>query len=79
MKTILFVILIGLASCSIEKDPEPQLSCEQLKAEIDQINKQITEHYAKGSNGNPDTWEKELTRLNQIKTPKVNEYATRAC
>lgn len=79
MKTILFVILIAFASCSSGDDPKPQISCAELKAEIDLASKAITEHYAKGSGGDPVAWEKELTRLNQIKTEKVNEYTTRAC
>ena len=79
MKTILFLFLIVLASCSTDSDPEPQVSCEQLKSEINLASKAITEHYAKGSNGNPKAWEAELTRLNQAKTVKVNEYSRRAC
>ena len=78
MKTILFALLIALASCSTE-DPEPQLSCEQLNAEISQLTKQIETHYAKGSEGNQSAWEKELKRLQDIKYTKVNEAKKRLC
>lgn len=78
MKTILIAILVIFASCS-ENDPEPQISCDQLKSEIEAVSKSIQEHYAKGSEGNQDAWEKELTRLNSIKTEKSNEYYRRAC
>lgn len=78
MKTILLVILVIFASCS-ENDPEPQISCAQLKSEIEAVSKSIQEHYAKGSEGNQDAWGKELIRLNNIKTEKSNEYSRRAC
>lgn len=78
MKTILFAILIVLASCSSE-DPEPQISCEQLKAEIEQVGRQLDAHYAKGSGGNQSAWEKELDRLLYIKSNKVNEAKKRLC
>jgi hypothetical protein len=79
MKTILFALVVLLASCSVENDPEPQASCEQLKAEIQQIDKQLEAHYAKGSQGNQSAWETELNRLIKIKTPKVNEAKKRLC
>lgn len=79
MKTLLLVILVIFASCSSDDDPKPQISCAELKAEIDLASKAITEHYAKGSQGNPTAWEEELNRLNQVKTVKSNEYARRAC
>lgn len=78
MKTILFAILIVLASCS-ENDPEPQISCEQLNAEIEQVNTQLDAHYAKGAGGNQSAWEKELNRLLDIKSNKVNEAKKRLC
>lgn len=78
MKTILFALFIVLASCSSE-DPEPQVSCEQLKAEIEQVNRQLDAHYSKGSEGNQSAWEKELTRLLNIKSSKVNEAKKRLC
>lgn len=78
MKTILFALLVILASCS-ENDPEPQLSCEQLNAEIAQVSAQITEHYNKGSQGNQSAWEKELRRLMDIKSKKTHEANTRLC
>ena len=78
MKTILFALVIVLASCSTE-DPEPQLSCEQLNAEISAVSAQISEHYNKGSQGNQVAWEKELRRLMDIRTKKTNEAKTRLC
>jgi hypothetical protein len=77
MKTILLVAVLFL-SCS-ENDPHPQISCDELKKEIELVNKEITEHHAKGSAGNPEAWENELNRLNNIKTVKTNEYAKRHC
>lgn len=79
MKTIILALTLALASCAIDKDPEPQKSCAELKAEIDLLDKQLAEHYAKGSEGNPTAWEKELTRLNQLKTPKAHEFSKRLC
>ena len=78
MKTILFALVIVLASCSTE-DPEPQLSCEQLNAEIAAVSAQISEHYNKGAQGNQVAWEKELRRLMVIRTKKTNEAKTRLC
>lgn len=79
MKTILFALLIVLAACSTDNDPEPQLSCEQLNAEIAQVSAQITEHYNKGSQGNQSAWEKELRRLMDIKQKKTHEANNRLC
>lgn len=78
MKTILFALLVVLASCS-ENDPQPQVSCEQLNAEITQVNKQIETHYAKGNEGNQAAWESELKRLMNIKSTKVSEAKKRLC
>ena len=78
MKTILFAILVVLASCS-ENDPQPQVSCEQLNAEITQVNKQIETHYAKGNESNQAAWESELKRLMNIKSTKVSEAKKRLC
>ena len=79
MKAILLALTVIFASCALDEDPKPQASCAELQAEIDKLNKEIAEHYAKGSEGNPTAWEKELTRLNQLKTPKAHEYAKRLC
>lgn len=79
MKTILFALLIVLSACSTENDPEPQVSCEQLNAEIAQVNKQIETHYAKGNEGNQAAWEAELKRLMNIKSTKVSEAKKRLC
>jgi hypothetical protein len=79
MKTILFATLLLLASCSVDKDPEPQLSCEALKVEMDAAIKAVQDHHAKGSQGNPTAWEAELDRLNKIKSEKVTEYKRRIC
>lgn len=78
MKTILFALLVVLASCS-ENDPEPQIPCSQLKTEIEAAHKAILDHQAKGSDGNQAAWEVELKRLIEVKTVKTNEYSKRAC
>jgi hypothetical protein len=78
MKTILFALLVVLASCSSE-DPEPQVTCEQLNAEIEQVTRQIEAHYAKGAEGNQSAWEKESTRLINLKSTKVSEAKKRLC
>lgn len=73
------VLLIVLFSCSESDDPKPQVSCAQLKGEIEAVQKSILEHQAKGNEGNQSAWESELKRLNDIKTIKSNEYTTRHC
>lgn len=77
MKAIIILSLVFFA-CS-ENDPEPQVSCETLRTEIQAAQKAINDHQAKGNGGNQAAWEAELARLNQIKAQKSNEYAKRAC
>jgi hypothetical protein len=78
MKPILIALIVIFASCS-ENDPEPQVSCSQLKTEIEVANKAILDHQAKGNGGNQAAWEVELKRLMEVKADKSNEYSKRAC
>lgn len=79
MKTLLFIAVIIFASCSSEKDPEPQVPCETLKVQLHTAQEEILHHQAKGSNGNPDAWKAELNRLAMKRDKIQGEFITRRC
>lgn len=74
----LIVILFVLASCSSD-DPTPQQSCEALRGELQQVEKQISDHQARGAQGNQAAWETEMKRLIQLRNQKQNEVTKRLC
>ena len=74
----LIILLFVLASCSSD-DPAPQSSCETLKSELQQVEKQLTDHQARGNQGNQAAWETELKRLMNIRNQKQNEVDKRLC
>ena len=78
MKAIILFSLIVLASCSSD-DPQPQQSCESLRAELEQVQKAIIDHQARGSQGNQSAWETELKRLMQLRDQKQHEVDKRLC
>ena len=75
MKALIIIIL--LASCA--EDPKPQKPCEQLKIELDQAQKALVEHKAKGSVGNQDVWLNTLNNLIRTRDEKQAEYTSRYC
>ena len=78
MKAIILFSLIVLASCSSE-DPKPQQSCEALRSELQSVQKQLTEHQARGAQGNQSAWETELKRLMNLRDQKQHEVDKRLC
>jgi hypothetical protein len=74
---ILIIIVIFLASCS--EDPEPQKPCAQLEQELNTAQKAVLELQAKGSNGNQDVWLNKLNNLIRTRDGIQAEYTTRHC
>lgn len=78
MKTLLFITVILLASCSSD-DPEPQAPCETLQVQLNAAQKAIIDHQATGSNGNPEAWKYELKKLTTERDRIQGEFIRRAC
>lgn len=79
IRTTLIIFTLVLASCSDSDDSSKQLSCQELKSEIEVAQKAILDHQARGNGGNQSAWEAELERLTNIRNQKQNEYTQRHC